>query len=200
LHPASRIVTYLLAALVIPGLPFFILPILLLLPLAVFALRREHPLRLVWRTRWLILILLLGYAYSLPGVPVIDWLGDWSPSLPGLLRGGQQVLRLVILLMWLDLLVLRMPVERLMAGLHTLLQPLRLLGVNSERVTLRLGLTLRAIENLERGRGNLARLLEEPAEPGEPVRVKIMDLPLKPLDFLPPLLVVGVALATWLNA
>ena len=200
MHPASRIVTYLMAALVIPGLPFFMLPILLLFPVLVFAWRRQHPVRLVWRTRWLILILLLGYAYSLPGAPAIEAVGDWSPSLTGLARGGQQVLRLVILLMWLDLLVLSMPGGRLMAGLHTLLRPLAWLGVDSERITLRLGLTLRAIETIERGRGNLARLLDEPPEPEQPERVCIVIQPFRALDLLPPLLVLGVALTTWFSA
>lgn len=159
MHPASRILIYLLAALAIPGLPFFWLPLLLILALATDFQRQ--PWRLLWRTRWLLLVLLLGYAYSLPGEPALAWLGAASPTQEGLARGGQQALRLLVLLLWLDVLVLRLPTASLMAGVYTLLRPFTRLGLDVERAALRLGLTLRAIEGLERGRGNLRRLFGE---------------------------------------
>lgn len=197
MHPASRILTYLMAALVIPGLSFFLLPILLLLPLLVLIRYHRNPLQLLWRTRWLLLILLLGYAYSLPGEAALAMLGDWSPSLPGLARGGQQVLRLVILLMWLDLLVLRLDSERLMAGLYALMKPFSAKGA-AERISLRLGLTLRAIEGQTRGRGNLARLFDT-ASDELPERITLSVEPLRLRDFLPPLLALGAGLWSWLS-
>jgi energy-coupling factor transporter transmembrane protein EcfT len=199
-HPASRILTYLLAALVIPGLPFFVLTLLLFLPLAFSAWLRQSPWRLVWRTRWLLLVLFLGYGYSLPGASAATMLGDWSPSLPGLARGTEQALRLVVLLLWLDLLVLRMPAERLMAGLYTLSLPLRRLRVDVARLTLRLGLTLRAVESLERGRGNLVHLLDEGAASGLPDRVILPILPMRGRDWLLPSLLLALVVATWFSA
>ena len=187
LHPASRILIYLLAALAIPGLPFFLLPLLLLFALAGDSMRQ--PLRLIWRTRWLLLVLFLGYAYSLPGEPALAWLGSVSPSLEGLARGGQQALRLLVLLLWLDVLVLRLPTEALMAGVYALLRPFARLGVNVERAALRLGLTLRAIEGLERGRGNLRRLFGEELGADLPSSVHLDVQPLRPRDLLLPTLV-----------
>ena len=184
MHPASRILIYLLAALAIPGLPFFLLPLLLLLALATDARRR--PWRLIWRTRWLLLVLFLGYAYSLPGEPALAWLGSASPTHEGLARGGQQALRLMVLLLWLDVLVLRLPTALLMAGVYSLLLPFARLGLSVERAALRLGLTMRAIENLERGRGNLRRLSGEELGADLPTSVHLEVQPLRLRDLVLP--------------
>ncbi len=200
MHPASRVLIYILAALVIPGLPFFMLSILFLLAVLVFLYRRRHPFRLVWRTRWLLLVLALGYGYSLPGAPVLGFLQDWSPSDEGLLRGLEQVLRLLTLLFWLDLLVLRMPSARLLAGLHSILRPFTVLGVDAERAAVRLGLTLRAIEDMERGIGNLKRLLRGDEEPDLPARIHIEVRTLRYWDVLVPGAMLMGALGWWLCA
>jgi len=195
-HPASRILIYLLAALAIPGLPFFLLPPLLLLVLLVDSPRQ--PWRLVWRTRWLLLVLFLGYAYSLPGEPALAWLGTVSPTQEGLVRGGLQTLRLLVLLLWLDVLVLSLPTAALMAGVYTLLRPFVSLGLEVERAALRLGLTLRAIEGLERGRGNLRRLFGEELGADLPTTVHLDVQPMRLRDLALPTFI--AALLLWFSA
>ena len=195
-HPASRILIYLLAALAIPGLPFFLLPLLLLM--AGVGDSSRQPWSLIWRTRWLLLVMFLGYGFSLPGDPALAWLGAYSPSQAGLLRGGQQALRLLLLLLWLDVLVLRMPTPALMAGVYILLRPLTRLGLDVERAALRLGLTLRAIEGLERGRGNLRRLFAEELGAELPTTVSLEVEPLRLLDLALPVCIATMLL--WLNA
>lgn len=196
MHPASRILIYLLAVLAIPGLPFFWLPLLLIFALAVDSPRQ--PWRLIWRTRWLLLVLFLGYAYSLPGEPAWSWLGAFSPTQEGLVRGGQQALRLLVLLLWLDLLVLRLPTASLMAGVYSLLRPFAWLGLNVERAALRLGLTLRAIEGLERGRGNLHRLFGEELGADLPTTVHLEIQAMQLRDMALPALIGTLLL--WLSA
>jgi len=195
-HPASRILIYLLVALAIPGLPPFMLPLLLIIALATDSLRQ--PWRLIWRTRWLLLVLFLGYAYSLPGEPALVWLGTVSPTQEGLARGGLQAVRLLVLLLWLDVLVLRLPTAALMAGAFTLLRPLTWLGLGVERVALRLGLTLRAIEGLERGRGNLRRLFGEELGADLPTTVRLEIQAMQPRDMALPVLIGTLLL--WLSA
>lgn len=196
MHPASRILIYLLAALAIPGLPFFLLPLLLLIALAADVQRQ--PWHLIWRTRWLLGVLFLGYAYSLPGEPAMNWMGVLSPTLEGLSHGGQQALRLLVLLLWLDVLVLRLPSEALMSGLHALLRPFARIGLASERIAMRLGLTLRAIEGLERGRGNLRRLLGDDLGADLPVTLHLDVQPMRARDFALP---TGImVLLVWLSA
>jgi energy-coupling factor transporter transmembrane protein EcfT len=200
LHPASRILIYLVAALVIPGLSFLMLSLLLLVALLRFLQLRQHPFKLVWRTRWLMLVLVLGYGYSLPGIAAISFLGDWSPSHAGLLRGSAQALRLLALLLWLDLLVLRMSASSLLCGLHLLMRPFSLLGVDSQRAALRLGLTLRAIDRLERGRGNLKRLLRGDDDMNLPERIHLDVWPVRFLDVLIPALLTAALAGLWLHA
>ena len=196
LHPSSRILIYLMAALAIPGLPFLMLPMLLLAVLVILVLQRRAPLNLLWRTRWLILVLLFGYAYSLPGESLWPMLGDYSPSIEGCWHGLEQVGRLVVLLLWLDSLVLSLSAEALLAGLYQLLRPFSHLGLDPRQAALRLGLTLRAIEGLERGRGNLRRLLDPDFQPELPQQVQLRLISLAWFDWaIPGLLGLG-----WLTA
>lgn len=146
MHPALRIQLYLLSALALPGLNFFALAgVAACLPLVGFG-RIGAMLGLAWRARWLFLLLGLGYAYGLPGPAAWTALADYSPSLPGLRAGGMQMLRLLLLLWLLDVLVIAMGTERMMAGLHGLFVGLSGLGFPAERTTVRLGLTLQAME------------------------------------------------------
>lgn len=123
--------------------------------------------RLYWRTRWLFLLLFIGYAYTLPGAAAWPGLGGYAPSWPGVWAALHQVFRLAVLLALLDLLIVSMPAERLMSGLHHLLSPLARLGFPAERTTVRLALTLRAMElNAQRPRSTHAwRLAREILEP-----------------------------------
>lgn len=196
MHPASRILTYLMAALAIPGLPFFLLSVLLVM--FFFAAAGHKPWHLIRRSRWLLLVLLLGYAWSLPGEPVFAWAGAASPSIEGLVRGVEQVLRLLFILLLLDSLVLRLPTAELMAGVHALLRPLARAGVQVQRATLRLGLTLRAIEGLERGHGNLRRLASADMGSELPASIVLETRPLALRDLLLPLTLLPVLI--WLNA
>lgn len=197
MHPALRLFLYLIAALVLPGLPFFVLPFLLLAALVVG--RGRGGIALVWRTRWLMLVMVLGYAYSLPGPAALAWLGDSSPSVPGLSQGALQALRLLVLLAWLDVLVLRLPAGELMGALHTLLHPLRRLSLDPDRVALRLGLTLGAIEGLERGRGNLARLFSPDAGHTLPDQVEILAPPLSAKDRILGGVILLAGVGLWLS-
>jgi energy-coupling factor transport system permease protein len=199
-HPASRILTYLLAALVIPGLPFFmLLPGLGLALLLLLKLRRS-PWPLLWRTRWLLLVLVVGYAWGLPGDPLIPLAGEYSPSLEGSLHGVRQATGLLVVLLWLDILVLAQTAEALLGGLYQLARPLGVLGVDRARLALRLGLTLKAIEGLERGRGNLLRLLSRDTGPDLPSTLRIDTLAFRRQDYLIPGLLLGCMLVIWFSA
>lgn len=183
-----------------PGLPItWTLALALLAGLA--ALPRGAGVgRLVWRTRWLFLVLILGYAYSLPGAALWPALDTWSPSLEGAQHGAAQALRLLALLLWLDLLVLRLPPDRLLGGVYALLAPLARLGVPAGRVALRLGLTLQAIERMERGRPLLRGLLDETAVPNVPENLRIECVPARLGDVLIPLGCAAVLSWPWFSA
>lgn len=146
MHPTARILLYLLSALALPGLSLFSLAILFLCLLVVAHQQVGAWLALLFRAKWLFLLLLLTHAYQLPGEPFLATLGDASPTREGLEAGLLQAFRLGLMLMLLHAWVLAMPRDRLVAGLHGLLAPFRTLGADPDRITVRLSLTLTAME------------------------------------------------------
>ncbi|MDD3528481.1 MAG: hypothetical protein PHS77_01265 [Gallionellaceae bacterium] len=159
MHPALRIHLYLVSALALPGLSLFALVVAAATLALVFAGRLGAMLRLTWRARWLFILLGVGHAYGLPGPAAWPAWGDWSPSLAGLHAGGLQMLRLLLLLWALDALVVAMGSRRMLAGLHGLFAGFGHLGFPAERLTVRLGLTLQAMERNSMKLRNLAALL-----------------------------------------
>ncbi len=104
-------------------------------------------LQLLRRTRWIMLSLLLVYAYTTPGQPLLDALvGIYGPSREGLGDGLLQLTRLLATLAGLAILLDRLHRQELIAGLYTLLAPLELIGISRERVAVRLALTLHYAE------------------------------------------------------
>jgi hypothetical protein len=146
-HPAAQIVTW---CLLVAILQFLTLEILLAAAgfiLLVALLLSAHKLRqLLRRTRWIMLSLLMVYAYSTPGQPLLEAFGMFSPSREGLGDGVLQLTRLLSALAALAILLDRLDRQQLIAGLYTLLAPLQLLGMSRERVAVRLALTLHYAE------------------------------------------------------
>jgi energy-coupling factor transporter transmembrane protein EcfT len=117
-----------------------------LILLCTLAISGHKFIQLLRRTRWVMLSLMLVYAYSTPGQPVLEGLGMLSPSGEGLIDGVLQLTRLLAALAGLAILLDRLHRQQLIAGLYTLLAPLRLIGVSRERVAVRLALTLHYAE------------------------------------------------------
>lgn len=149
-----------------PGLSFFGLFCMALVTLLGLRERARQALRLSWKARWLFLLLGLGYAYSLPGPSLLPGLGDLSPSLPGAEAGLLQMVRLLLLLWLLDGLVISLGNERMMSGLYGIFRCLDRLGFPSERATVRVGLTLRAMEDRVASRRPLRDALSLHDKPG----------------------------------
>lgn len=165
MHPSLRIALYLISALALPGLNFFGLTIAAVLSLLLLHRHSSGAFRLVRRARWLFLLLGLGYAYSQPGPIGIPLLGQYSPSAPGLWLGATQMLRLFLLLWLLDGLVIAMPETRLMSGLYGVFSLIGRIGFPVERTTVRLGLTLQAMEGnlgLKKGLREACAIPEQP--------------------------------------
>lgn len=147
MHPSARILIAILSALALPGLSFFYLLVLSALLLLANLAEPRRSWRLLWRSRWLLLGILLLHAFQLPGPALFEaWV--WGPSRPGIEAGTMQAWRLAAMVLLIDLLVLRLPAAALLSGLFTLLLPLKAFGLPVERVTVRLGLTLHALAKL----------------------------------------------------
>ena len=146
-HPAAQILTWCLFVAIMQFLTLEILLVAAGFVLLFALLRSAHKLmQLLRRTRWIMLSLLLIYAYSTPGQPLLNALGIFSPSREGLSDGVLQLTRLLAALAGLAILLDRLHRQQLIAGLYTLFAPLQLIGVSRERVAVRLALTLHYAE------------------------------------------------------
>ena len=148
-HPATAVVLWLffmvlMTWLTVPGLAVMTV---ILLPGFVSRTRQQFSWY-VRRSRWLLLILLLVHAYSLPGPPLWVQLGKLGPSLIGLSSGLIQTWRLLLILASLAILMTHLTRESLLSGLYRIVTPLRYLGFPPERLAVRIWLTMRYAEGL----------------------------------------------------
>ncbi|MCK9201804.1 MAG: hypothetical protein M0P59_05535 [Gallionella sp.] len=178
-HPATQILAWCLLVAMLQLLKFdaLLLASGAVLLCAVFVARHKFA-QLLRRTRWIMLSLLLIYAWSTPGVALYAPFGAFSPSREGLLDGLSQLLRLLAALAALAMLLDRLHRMQLISGLYTLFAPLQLLGGVRERFAVRLALTLHYAEAaMLRGKRGWRETLDGLLEPhGESTRE--MELPL----------------------
>jgi energy-coupling factor transporter transmembrane protein EcfT len=129
--------------------------------LLVLALRfaRLRLLRALPRLRWLLLAMLLVYAWATPGQYL--WAGMLAPTREGLLLGGEQVLRIITVIASLQVLLQSMSRGELFAGLYALARPLEWFGLSRERLAVRLALTIEMTEVLLQEKMSFRRLLQE---------------------------------------
>lgn len=152
IHPATKILLWLGFALTVRWLDSAQLGLIGLL--VIFWLARtgggEDALTMLRRARWLLFSLLLIYAFATPGESLFPALGAMSPTLQGVQGGGLQAGRLALLLLALALLLRCCPRESLLSGIYALLCPFRVIGLNPERIAVRLWLTLHYARQLSR--------------------------------------------------
>jgi hypothetical protein len=145
LHPAVSILCWFVYALTVEWAKIYALAG----PAALTALMcmaqpetRSAFLRLLKRSRWLLLSLAAIYAWTIPGAWVWPQLGGLSPSAEGLVLGGERILRLSLLLAALALLLQKVPRDNLVYGLYLLAWPLAKLGFDRRAFAVRLALAL----------------------------------------------------------
>lgn len=174
-HPSLRLVLWIAAVLFVQRLAGFALAgFLALAYLTAGRLVRMRWSALVWRSRWLLLVLGLTYLLSTPGEAI--YAGYW-PTWEGLLGGTEQGGRLVAVLGAVAWLLVTTPAERLVAGIYGLGLFLRgghrASSGRTERAAVRLALVLRYAES---AKASDWRDLLQPAAgcDGDPV---VIDLP-----------------------
>lgn len=146
-HPTLRILVLLLLAVAIQFVPVRTLVIagLLLVGGASWCCR-EVFLKMLHRSKWLLLTLMLIFSFSTPGEFVHGWPSALAPTYEGFDAGVVQLIRLVIMLAGLSILLECTGRDALVAGFYALLRPLGGLGLPVDRLTVRLWLTLNYVE------------------------------------------------------
>ena len=148
-HPAVLILLWVCLVITIQSLQATKLVLAGLPLLAVaYALSATCLIILLRRTRWIMLSLLLIYAYATPGAAVWASLAQFSPTYESLINGLLQLCRLVCTLASLAILLCLLPQQQLICGLYVLTYPLRYVGLSRERQAVRLALTLQYAESV----------------------------------------------------
>lgn len=150
LHPATLLLFWLSFILLLQAQSTALLMGASFIGIAWFALLRP---RFAWlgplkRLRYLVLSLLLIYAFASPGLLLVPQWGRASPTVEGLRQGGLQVLFLLNMVVSLNILLHYLNRAQLIQGLLFLLAPFRYFGLPVERFALRLSLTLHYAEQL----------------------------------------------------
>jgi len=206
-HPAAQILAWCLLVATLQAMALGALFVVAgLILLCAFAISRHKFIQLVRRTRWIMLSLLVIYAYSTPGQPLSEVLGVFSPSREGLTDGVLQLARLLATLAGLAILLDRLHRQQLIAGLYNLCAPLQWLGISRERVAVRLALTLHYAEvAMLRGKGGWQDTLGSLFEPhgatedkGQKTEDRKMELLLSHFTVADALLLSGALLMLWL--
>lgn len=113
-------------------------------------LARERSLRLLRRIRFLLLAILVLFAWFTPGEALLMDLPRFSPTREGLRLALDHAARLVTVVAAVALLLERLPVPRLVGGLYALSRPFGMIGLSAERLAVRLMLILRHVETTDR--------------------------------------------------
>lgn len=184
-HPALQIMMWCVLVALMQrmelALLFWVAGVMLL---SSWLLSGKKLLQLLRRTRWIMLSLLVIYAYSTPGSPLLEMLGAWSPVREGLADGATQLLRLLAALASLAILLDRLHRLELISGLYSLFAPLKFLGMSRERCAIRLALTLHYAEvamlrSDARWQDALQGLFESPAEVVHPLALPLHRMRLR---------------------
>lgn len=149
MHPLIRLLSLLVFITVLAlgapaGLPAGLFLLLLLYGLG----GRVHLaglLGLVSRIRWLLLSILILYGWWTPGAALWPGLGAYGPTLEGLLQGGVRAGVLVAIVAAVHWVMSATDRSELLAAVVTLTRPLRWLGLNHERLAVRILLTLETV-------------------------------------------------------
>jgi len=147
MHPSLKILALILLAASVQFLPTVALLATGIILFIIALMLHASLLRgMLYRSRWLLLTLLLIFAFTTPGEYLEWWYFSIAPTYEGISLGMLQAGRLVIMLTGLSILLGTTQRDALMAGIFPLLSPLRRIGLSPERFTARLWLTIHYVE------------------------------------------------------
>jgi energy-coupling factor transporter transmembrane protein EcfT len=121
----------------------FILVALLLL---ILYLQNKHFYRLMKRLKWFYLVMFAIFLFNTPGEHIANWSFSLNPTYEGLETGLKQIMRISLVLALLSIVLTQNSKQQLISGLYYLMKPLSFFGLDTERFSARLWLTLHYVE------------------------------------------------------
>ena len=142
-HPVTQIAIWVCLTILVQTMQSIFLPILATtLGLIAYLTHPKRITTLLIRTKWILLSILVVYAFLTPGEEFWTITYVPSPTREGLFDGMMQLSRLLSVLAGLSILLTSLSQDRLVSGLYVFSYPLKILGVSRERIAVRLALTL----------------------------------------------------------
>jgi energy-coupling factor transporter transmembrane protein EcfT len=112
--------------------------------------RARYFLNLLRRMRWLLFFLVIIYVFNTPGEFIQAWPFYVAPTYEGINAAAKQLGKLLIMLGGISLLIATTPRDDLMTGFFVLLSPLKYIGLDPDRLAVRLWLTLHYVDHAPR--------------------------------------------------
>lgn len=138
---------------------------------------RQRSLRLVRRARFLLIVLVVLFAFFTPGEALVSALGQAGPTREGLMLAASHGVRLLSVLILVALLLETTDERTLVSGLMSLAAPLGVLGFPVERLALRMLLVMAYVERPPEG--GWRALLDEAAPSAVGLRVRRQPLAMR---------------------
>jgi hypothetical protein len=162
LHPSALLLAWLSVVILVQFVNYAALAVLVL------AVLLQRDLWGPWwayvrRSRWLLLSLWLILAYNTPGEAWLD--SAWAPTLEGMAEANLHAVRLVLMLGCLAWLFARLGSSGLLSGLWGLLRGGRRLGLDTERLVVRIALVLGNLATSTADRRHWRQMLERMPDP-----------------------------------
>lgn len=147
LNIRTQLITFITFAVLVNHWNLTILLVLLPVILIVLIyLKNRHYFELSYRLKWFYIVMFTIFALNTPGEYVAGWPLVIKPTYEGVQAGLEQVLRIATILGLLSLVLTYNTKQQLISGIYLLMQPLTRFGVDIERFSARLWLTLHYVE------------------------------------------------------
>ncbi len=123
--------------------------ITVLLVAVLIQIKSHHFFRLIKRLKWFFIVMLVIFVFNTPGEHIKGWAFNLSPTYEGLQAGLLQTFRMLALLAILSLIMVFNTRQQLISGFYFMVSPLKYLGLELERFSARLWLTLHYVESAQ---------------------------------------------------
>lgn len=193
-HPVALLTAWASCAITVQWLPLTVLlPVGGVCAVSALVCARPRSLRLLSRTRWLLLSVLVLFIFTTPGEFLPGWSGQLGMTVEGLTSGVTHLLRLLTLLLSLAILHEALGNAGLMAALHGLLRgmPAR------DRTVARLVLTLEVADRPQPSLDWHSGLFDEDVDEAGMSACQIESRELRGRDVLLMVLAAMAVLAGW---
>jgi len=153
MHPVIKVVSFLVVALFLTRAQVYgiVVTFAVLLALHIAGLRFDphstwHMLR---RMRWLFASILVTYLWFTPGTPLIPLMGEYSPAIQGATEGLLRVVTLSMIVVQVGFLLQTTSREELVGAIRWLAAPLQIMGLDRDRLALRMVLILDSVNEVQ---------------------------------------------------